>query len=71
MTRKVEETDIVMQEVETVSQQYLSLSSACSSIYFTMEALNQVTCVCVWGSLSVCVCVGGSVRGGRYTGRHN
>lgn len=43
VTRKVEETDIVMQEVETVSQQYLSLSSACSSIYFTMESLNQVS----------------------------
>ncbi|XP_016418464.1 cytoplasmic dynein 1 heavy chain 1-like [Sinocyclocheilus rhinocerous] len=42
VTRKVEETDIIMQEVETVSQQYLSLSSACSSIYFTMEALNQM-----------------------------
>ncbi|KAL6478123.1 hypothetical protein MHYP_G00139580 [Metynnis hypsauchen] len=42
VTRKVEETDIVMQEVETVSQQYLSLSTACSSIYFTMEALNQM-----------------------------
>ena len=42
VTRKVEETDIVMAEVEAVSQQYLSLSSACSSIYFTMEALNQV-----------------------------
>lgn len=52
VTRKVEETDIVMQEVESVSQQYLSLASACSSIYFTMEALNQVTCllmiVCVF-----------------------
>lgn len=42
VTRKVEETDIVMQEVESVSQQYLSLSTACSSIYFTMEALNQM-----------------------------
>ncbi|XP_028677485.1 cytoplasmic dynein 1 heavy chain 1 isoform X2 [Erpetoichthys calabaricus] len=42
VTRKVEETDIVMQEVETVSQQYLSLSTACSSIYFTMETLNQM-----------------------------
>lgn len=42
VTRKVEETDIIMAEVEAVSQQYLSLSSACSSIYFTMEALNQV-----------------------------
>lgn len=42
VTRKVEETDIIMAEVEAVSQQYLSLSSACSSIYFTMESLNQV-----------------------------
>ncbi|TMS21226.1 Cytoplasmic dynein 1 heavy chain 1 [Larimichthys crocea] len=31
-----------MAEVEAVSQQYLSLSSACSSIYFTMESLNQM-----------------------------
>lgn len=45
VTRKVEETDIVMQEVETVSQQYLPLSTACSSIYFTMESLKQVGCV--------------------------
>lgn len=32
----------MMQEVETVSQQYLPLSTACSSIYFTMESLKQV-----------------------------
>uniref|UniRef100_A0A8C4QZM3 Uncharacterized protein n=1 Tax=Eptatretus burgeri TaxID=7764 RepID=A0A8C4QZM3_EPTBU len=31
-----------MGEVENVSQQYLPLSTACSSIYFTMEALNQI-----------------------------
>lgn len=55
VTRKVEETDIVMQEVESVSQQYLSLASACSSIYFTMEALNQVTCLLM--IVCVCVCV--------------
>ncbi|KAM9149649.1 LOW QUALITY PROTEIN: cytoplasmic dynein 1 heavy chain 1-like [Pangshura tecta] len=42
VTRKVEETDIVIQEVETVSQQYLPLSTACSSIYFTMESLKQI-----------------------------
>uniref|UniRef100_UPI00358E5199 cytoplasmic dynein 1 heavy chain 1-like n=1 Tax=Myxine glutinosa TaxID=7769 RepID=UPI00358E5199 len=42
VTRKVEETDVVMAEIETVSQQYLPLSTACSSIYFTMEALNQI-----------------------------
>lgn len=43
VTRKVEETDIVMAEVDAVSQQYLPLSTACSSIYFTLEAINQVT----------------------------
>lgn len=41
--RKVEETDIIMAEVETVSRQYLPLSTACSSIYFTLETLNQVS----------------------------
>ncbi|OWR44117.1 dynein heavy chain [Danaus plexippus plexippus] len=40
--QKVEETDKVIAEIETVSQQYLPLSQACSSIYFTMEALHQV-----------------------------
>ncbi|XP_041980502.1 dynein heavy chain, cytoplasmic isoform X3 [Aricia agestis] len=40
--RKVEETDKVIGEIETVSQQYLPLSQACSSIYFTMESLHQV-----------------------------
>lgn len=52
VTRKVEETDIVMAEVEAVSQQYLSLSLACSSIYFTMEALNQVWIhvICYWSA---------------------
>ncbi|XP_053612058.1 dynein heavy chain, cytoplasmic isoform X6 [Plodia interpunctella] len=40
--QKVEETDKVIAEIETVSQQYLPLSQACSSIYFTMESLNQV-----------------------------
>ena len=40
--KKVEETDVVMAEVETVSQQYLPLSAACSSMYFTLESLNQV-----------------------------
>lgn len=41
--KKVEETDVVMSEVETVSQQYLPLSAACSSMYFTLESLNQVS----------------------------
>ena len=41
--KKVEETDVVMAEVERVSHQYLPLSTACSSIYFTLESLNQVS----------------------------
>ncbi|XP_015784706.1 dynein heavy chain, cytoplasmic isoform X1 [Tetranychus urticae] len=40
--RKVEETDKVMAEVDAVSQQYMPLSHACSSIYFTLEGLNHV-----------------------------
>lgn len=39
---KVEETDTVMAEVEAVSQQYVPLANSCSSIYFTLEGLNQV-----------------------------
>ncbi|XP_071963522.1 cytoplasmic dynein 1 heavy chain 1-like [Antedon mediterranea] len=42
VTKKVEETDVVMAEVETVSQQYNALAQSCSSIYFTLEALNLV-----------------------------
>lgn len=40
--QKVEETDKVIAEIETVSQQYLPLSLACSNIYFTMDSLNQI-----------------------------
>ena len=43
ITRKVEETDAVMAEVEAVSDQYGALSHYCSSIYFTMEGLNLVS----------------------------
>lgn len=42
MAKKVEETDAIMTEVDNVSQQYVSLSQACSGIYFTLDALNQV-----------------------------
>ncbi|KAK3755600.1 hypothetical protein QZH41_017589, partial [Actinostola sp. cb2023] len=42
ITRKVEETDVVMAEVEAVSEQYRPLSHYCSSIYFTLEALHLV-----------------------------
>ena len=43
IARKVEETDHVMAEVERVSQQCEPVAQSCSSIYFTLEALNQVT----------------------------
>ena len=42
ISRKVAETDQVMKEVEAVINQYLALSQACSSIYFTMDILNQI-----------------------------
>lgn len=45
VARKVEETDVVMGEVETVSQQYVPLAQSCSSIYFTLDAVKQVSTV--------------------------
>jgi dynein heavy chain 1 len=42
VTKKVEETDVVMAEVEAVSAQYRPLAQSCSSVYFTLESLNQV-----------------------------
>lgn len=42
ISRKVAETDQIMKEVDTVINQYMSLSQACSSIYFTMDVLNQI-----------------------------
>ena len=42
ISRKVAETDQVMKEVDRVINQYLALSQACSSIYFTMDILNQI-----------------------------
>jgi dynein heavy chain 1, cytosolic len=42
ITRKVEETDLVMKEVEQVTAEYLSLSQACSSVFFILEQMNLV-----------------------------
>lgn len=39
VTRKVEETDIVMAEVEQVTSEYLPLAQACSSIFFVLDEL--------------------------------
>ncbi|KAF8060992.1 dynein heavy chain protein 1 [Lyophyllum atratum] len=42
ITRKVEETDVVMKEVEQVTAEYLPLAQACSSVFFVLEQLNLV-----------------------------
>lgn len=42
ITRKVEETDIVMKEVEQVTAEYLPIAQACSSVFFILEQLNLV-----------------------------
>ncbi|CAG8531180.1 10166_t:CDS:10, partial [Acaulospora colombiana] len=40
VTRQVEETDSIMQEVEQVTAQYTPLAQACSSVFFVMEQMN-------------------------------
>ncbi|EDV24404.1 uncharacterized protein TRIADDRAFT_24890 [Trichoplax adhaerens] len=42
ISNKVEETDTIMAEVETVSKQYRPLALSCSSIYFTIDRLHQM-----------------------------
>ncbi|KAF9056435.1 dynein heavy chain protein 1 [Panaeolus papilionaceus] len=42
ITRKVEETEVVMREVEQVTAEYLPLAQACSSVFFVLEQLNIV-----------------------------
>ncbi|PFH54718.1 hypothetical protein AMATHDRAFT_72478 [Amanita thiersii Skay4041] len=42
ITRKVEETDVVMKEVEQVTSEYLPIAQACSSVFFILEQLNLV-----------------------------
>ncbi len=42
ITRKVEETDIVMKEVEQVTTEYLPIAQACSSVFFVLEQSNLV-----------------------------
>lgn len=42
VTKKVGETEQVMKEVDSISRQYMPLSSACSAIYFTIENLHQI-----------------------------
>ncbi|KAK1226991.1 dynein heavy chain [Marasmius sp. AFHP31] len=42
ITRKVEETDIIMKEVEEVTAEYLTIAQACSAVFFVLEQLNVV-----------------------------
>ncbi|PWN87523.1 putative cytoplasmic dynein heavy chain 2 [Acaromyces ingoldii] len=42
VTSKVEETDAIMQEVDEVTQQYIPLAKACSSLFFVLDQLNLV-----------------------------
>ena len=42
ITRKVEETDVVMKEVEQVTTEYLPIAQACSAVFFILEQLNLV-----------------------------
>ena len=42
VTRKVEDTEVVMGEVEAVTAEYLPLAQACSGIYFTLEQLATI-----------------------------
>ena len=46
--KKVDETDIVMAEIETVSRQYQPLATSCSSIFFTIDSLQQVSASDFW-----------------------
>jgi len=42
ITCKVEDTEVVMQEVEAVTGEYVPLAQACSGIYFTLEQLATI-----------------------------
>lgn len=41
--KKVEETDVILEEVEKVSHEYLPMGKACSSIFFTLSSLSTVS----------------------------
>jgi dynein heavy chain 1 len=42
ITSKVEETDVVMKEVEQVTAEYLPIAQACSAVFFVLEQLNLI-----------------------------
>ncbi|PWN51565.1 putative cytoplasmic dynein heavy chain 2 [Violaceomyces palustris] len=43
VTSKVEETDAIMQEVEQVTAEYLTLAKACSSVFFVLDQLHLIS----------------------------
>ena len=42
ITKKVEETDVIMEEVTSVTSTYTPLAKACSSVFFVMEQLGFI-----------------------------
>jgi dynein heavy chain 1 len=42
ITQKVEDTEVVMKEVEAVTGEYMPLAQACSGIYFALEQLAAI-----------------------------
>lgn len=42
VTRKVEETDAIMTEVDQVTTQYLPLAKSCSSLFFALDQLHLI-----------------------------
>ncbi|KAI8619674.1 dynein heavy chain [Chytriomyces sp. MP71] len=42
ITKKVEDTDIILQEVEEVTATYTPLAQSCSSVFFSLEQLSQL-----------------------------
>ncbi|KAJ3265095.1 hypothetical protein HDU77_006529 [Chytriomyces hyalinus] len=42
ITKKVEDTDIILQEVEEVTTTYTPLAQSCSSVFFSLEQLSQL-----------------------------
>lgn len=43
VTRKVEETDLIMREVEDVTAEYLPLAKACSAVFFILDQLHLIS----------------------------
>lgn len=42
VTRKVDDTEVIMQQVEAVTAEYQPLAQACSGIYFALEQLSTI-----------------------------